>query len=86
MKSSLLLHCKKATEMVEQNDFVKLSFMQNVQLKFHLAICSACKTYYKQSMVINQFFTSQTVESMKEYESDKTKTLKNHIISNINKL
>lgn len=86
MKPSLHLNCKKATEMVEQKEFVRLSFIQHLKLKFHLAICSACKTYHKQSMAIDQFFKEHTEESMKEDEIDKTKTLKHHIISNLNKL
>lgn len=86
MKPILHLNCKKATEMVEQNNFVRLSFIQRLKLKFHLAICSACMAYHKQSIAIDQFFKENTEESMKEEEIDKTKTLKHNIISNINKL
>lgn len=86
MKPSLHLNCKKATEMVEQNGFVRLNFIQHLKLKIHLAICSACKTYHKQSMAIDQFFKEHTEESMKEDEIDKTKTLNHNIISNLNKL
>lgn len=86
MKPSLHLNCKKATEMVEQNEFVRLSFIQHLKLKFHLAICSACKTYHKQSMAIDQFFKEHTEELMKEDEINKTEKLKHSIISNLNKL
>lgn len=86
MKPSLHLNCKKATEMVEQQTVVRLSFWGNLKLKFHLAICSACKTYHLQSMAIDQFFKEHTEESMKEDEIDKSKTLKHNIISNLNKL
>lgn len=86
MKPSLHLNCKKATEMVEQQTVVQLSFLGKLKLKLHLAICSACKTYHQQSMAIDQFFKEHTEESMKEREIDKTKTLKHNIISNLNKL
>ena len=86
MKPSLHLNCKKATEMVEQQTVVRLSFWGNLKLKLHLAICSACKTYHRQSLAIDQFFKEHTEESMKEDEIDKTKTLKHNIISNLNKL
>ncbi len=66
MKPLLHLNCKKATEMVEQNNFIRLSFIQHLKLKFHLAICSACKTYHKQSMVIDQFFRERSESSLRE--------------------
>ncbi|OFY97234.1 MAG: hypothetical protein A3K10_05780 [Bacteroidetes bacterium RIFCSPLOWO2_12_FULL_31_6] len=91
MKPSLHLNCKKATEMVEQNNFVRLSFWGNLKLKLHLAICSACKTYQQQSLTIDQFFKKHAESSLREEEIKENHPisstgLKNQIINHLNNI
>lgn len=91
MKSSLHLNCKKATEMVEQQTFVQLSFWRNLKLKLHLAICSACKTYKQQSLAIDQFFKEHSESSLREEEVKEnhpvlSTVLKNQIINHLNNI
>ncbi len=49
----MMFSCKKATEMIEKNSIVGLSFPENIQLKMHTAICTACKKYESQSKIID---------------------------------
>lgn len=46
----LILSCKKATELVEKKEIQSLSFVENIQLKTHMAMCKACANYKRQSL------------------------------------
>lgn len=50
----LFLSCEKATELIEMKQVKKIGYFKEVQLKFHLAVCSACKLYSIQSKLINK--------------------------------
>ena len=50
----LFLSCLKATELIEKKFHFKLSFTERIQLELHKMMCDACKTYDKQSEVIEE--------------------------------
>jgi hypothetical protein len=50
----LLLSCLKATELIEKKFHFKLSFAEKIQLELHKMMCKACKTYEKQSSIIEE--------------------------------
>lgn len=50
----LNITCKKATLLISVKEEGKLSFTQKVQLRAHLAICSMCKLFEKQSLFISK--------------------------------
>lgn len=50
----LFLSCLKATELIEKNFHVKLSFIERMQLKAHKMMCDACKNYEIQSILIEK--------------------------------
>ena len=52
--SKMMLSCKKATELIEKQWVVRLSMQENIQLKMHTTMCSACKEYQKQSEIIER--------------------------------
>lgn len=52
----LVLSCKKATTLIEKKLLVKLSVKEEVQLKLHKSMCSACTEYEKQSKMIDEIF------------------------------
>lgn len=54
MMSKMMLSCKKATELIEKQWVVRLSMQENIQLKIHTTMCSACKEYQKQSEIIER--------------------------------
>lgn len=49
-----MLSCKKATELIEKRLVMKLSAIEQIQLKMHTAVCSQCSTYEKQSDIIEK--------------------------------
>ncbi len=75
--------CKKATEMVEKKGVVGLTFGEKLKLKLHLSICNACKSYKKQSEIIDTFFenTTDLEDKIPVVENNK---LKSSIISKLN--
>jgi hypothetical protein len=50
----LFLSCLKATELIEKKFHFKLSFTEKIQLELHKMMCKACKTYEKQSGIIEE--------------------------------
>ncbi len=50
----LFLSCLKATELIEKKFYFKLSFAEKIQLELHKMMCDACKTYEKQSGIIEK--------------------------------
>ncbi len=50
----LFLSCLKATELIEKKFHFKLSDKEKIQLKIHKLMCDACKTYEKQSEIIEE--------------------------------
>ena len=52
--NKLFLSCLKATELIEKNFHVQLSFSERMQLKAHKMMCDACRNYEKQSILIEK--------------------------------
>lgn len=51
---SVTFSCKRITELVETKESMKLPFWDGIRYKTHLAVCKACRSYEKQSNVINK--------------------------------
>lgn len=49
----MMLSCVKATELMEMKEHVPLGLVKTMQLHMHTAMCSGCKNYMKQSLLIN---------------------------------
>jgi hypothetical protein len=49
-----MMNCKKATRLVSESQERKLSFTENMPLKFHLLICSGCKNFSQQVPFLSQ--------------------------------
>ena len=49
-----MLSCKKATELVEKRIVEGLSSKEKVQLKMHNSMCDACRSYEKQSIIMDE--------------------------------
>jgi len=47
-------NCKQATFLIEKKMIRRLTFREAIELRIHLAGCSVCVLYGKQSRVINQ--------------------------------
>jgi hypothetical protein len=46
-------NCRKATYLIEKKQLSEISVREKIELKIHLAGCSVCKTFEKQSVLIN---------------------------------
>lgn len=53
MMNTLMLSCRKATELIEKNAHFQLSPLEKAQLKLHTSMCKACHNYEKQDRQIN---------------------------------
>jgi hypothetical protein len=51
--------------LIEKKQYKKLSFREFIELRIHLAGCSVCTLYNKQSRVINQMVQQLFHDSMK---------------------
>ena len=47
-------NCKKATYLIEKKLTDRISFLEELELKIHLTGCSVCRTFEKQSVLINR--------------------------------
>ena len=52
---TLMVSCRKASELVERKELGPLSFMERSGLWFHMRICNGCKAYVKQSAALDQW-------------------------------
>lgn len=51
---AMMFSCVKATELMELKELVPLSLIKKIQLKTHVAMCSGCRNYMKQTRLINE--------------------------------
>ncbi|QKJ30489.1 hypothetical protein HQ865_12215 [Mucilaginibacter mali] len=51
---SIAYNCRRATLLIEKKQSVSLSLREKLELKIHLAGCSICRTYERQSILISQ--------------------------------
>lgn len=49
----MLLSCKQATLLIEKGNVLPLSVGEKIRKKLHVSMCSTCRSYEKQSSVIN---------------------------------
>lgn len=47
-------NCRKATYLIEKKQISTITFVERIELVIHLAGCSICRTFEKQSKLINQ--------------------------------
>ncbi|MBI5326310.1 MAG: hypothetical protein HZB41_13730 [Ignavibacteriae bacterium] len=80
-----MLSCKKATELIEKELSIKLTKTEKFKLHFHVSMCNACRTYKKQSKIIDealQYHFNEHHTHQSEYISE---DFKNIIIKNLKK-
>ncbi len=56
LMNNLFFSCQHATELVEKREFVSLSLMEKVRFKGHMLMCRACRSYEKQSALMEKMF------------------------------
>lgn len=58
--NNLILSCKTATELVEKKQVVGLSFFERIRVSSHLFVCKACRSYEKQSLMMEKAIKRMT--------------------------
>ncbi len=70
----MMLSCVKATELMEMKKNVPLGLLKTMQLHMHIAMCSGCRNYLKQSRLIDELIEKKfnaiaAVENTEELEA-----------------
>jgi hypothetical protein len=73
-------NCKRATFLIEKKQIGKITLREQFALKFHLAGCSVCRIFLKQSLTINRM-----VKSFFNGNGPSDLTLDNHFKQNLQK-
>jgi hypothetical protein len=75
------ISCKKATELIDKETVTKLSLKERTQLQLHKAICSGCRAYEKQSILLDELLKQYLLVSKELVIPQKVNnTLKEQII------
>lgn len=79
------LCCKQATYLLLKKEEVKkLSFKEELGLRFHLSICKFCKMFRKQSAIINQMIHENVLANRAQLLQKDKEKIKLLINSNLN--
>lgn len=80
----IMLSCQKATELIDKKSVAELSVKEDLQLQMHTAICDGCKTYQKQSKLIDELLVKH-LRNQSETKDNRIQnnTLKEKIISKL---
>ena len=69
--------CKKAVDYISKKEEGKISALQTLKLWKHMAICSLCARFYKQSELINSSLKKYVEDdAVKLSQTDKNKIIK----------
>ena len=55
-----MLSCKKATELIEKKNVVKLSTTERMKLNVHTKMCKSCKAFKQESVFFDEAFNRIT--------------------------
>ncbi|MFC4213165.1 zf-HC2 domain-containing protein [Pedobacter lithocola] len=69
----IIYNCKQATLLIEKRTLGNITASEALQLQVHLAGCSLCRTYQKQSMLIIRLFTGFPSDVIKLDDTFKVK-------------
>lgn len=65
LMNAVMLHCRKATFLIEKSNEAPLGLVEKVQLNLHLSMCHGCRNYRKQNRflerLLNRYGTKTTV-------------------------
>lgn len=76
-----MISCKDLSQKLSSSE--KLGIAKKLEIKLHLAICTACQNYYKHIEIIQNTFKNLLKSKGKKSKVEK---IKNNIFEKINKL
>ena len=74
----MVLSCKTAAALIDKKLMFKLTWRENVQLHVHSSICEACKSFQKQSKVLDSVLN----QHIRNADDLKITSLTNHELKN----
>ena len=73
-----MLSCIRATALIEAKTHNPLSFIKNMQLELHVALCEGCRNYMEQTRSIHELLNAkQTPVSLSPEETGRNGSLNN---------
>ncbi|MDJ1496260.1 hypothetical protein QNI19_25200 [Cytophagaceae bacterium DM2B3-1] len=81
-------NCRKATFLIEKKQLASLTLREKLELRIHLAGCSICRTFEKQSILINRMVKDMFTNSQHQQftlDDDYKKQLQDKIDQQLNK-
>jgi hypothetical protein len=63
-------NCKRATFLIEKQQFGSITLQQQLELKIHLAGCTVCICFMQQSIAINQMASKIFNASLDDHKLD----------------
>ena len=86
---NIAYNCKKATLLIERKQVGSITIREKLELKVHLAGCSACRMFEQQSILINKlvhdlFHKPQATEGTK-LDNDFKKKMEDQIMEKLEK-
>ena len=78
----IMYNCRHATMLIEKKQLTKLTIREKFELKLHLAGCSVCKIFQRQSILINKQVKNlfrQATQKEHVLDDDYKKTLQEQI-------
>lgn len=65
LMNAVMLHCRKATYLIEKSNDAPLDFIEKAQLNMHLSMCNGCRNYKKQNRFLERLLKRQANTSLK---------------------
>jgi hypothetical protein len=81
--NTLMLSCKKASELIDKQSVIKLSIKEKVLLHMHTSMCNGCKAYQKQSKLLDEFLQTHIHRNEANVPQIKNNEFKQQIISKL---
>jgi hypothetical protein len=79
----VMISCKQATALIDLKSARKLSINEKVKLGIHIRICNGCKTYIKQSELLDKLFQKHINSTEENIQQIENKKLQQKIISEL---
>ena len=84
IKKNIHISCKDATLLTSKKQHNVLSFKEAIQLKIHLAICTMCSLFSKQSNLIHEHLKKMHDENLKTNTLQLDEATKTNLQNKIN--
>ncbi len=68
-KKNWMLTCDSAAQLIEKRNHVSLGPVERIQLMLHNGLCSLCKTYQKQSDLLNKHLRKNALNTGHDTDS-----------------